>query len=221
MQKMRIVTMQLGMLATNCYLVINEETGELVIIDPAGEADRILVRVRQMKARPVAVLLTHGHFDHIGAVASLQKTYSIPVCAMAEEQELLQDAQKNLSGLYGKPVTVQADRFFRDKETVQLAGFLFQVLYTPGHTVGGCCYYCAEEQVLFSGDTLFHGSVGRTDFPTGSMIPFTGSSLCCRQRRLSIRDMARRRILHTKSGTIRTRREQDDHSRIRQTDVSI
>ena len=92
MQKMRIVTMQLGMLATNCYLVINEETGELVIIDPAGEADRILVRVRQMKARPVAVLLTHGHFDHIGAVASLQKTYSIPVCAMAEEQELLQDA---------------------------------------------------------------------------------------------------------------------------------
>lgn len=149
MQKMRIVTMQLGMLATNCYLVINEETGELVIIDPAGEADRILARVRQMKARPVAVLLTHGHFDHIGAVASLQKTYSIPVCAMAEEQELLQDAQKNLSGLYGKPVTVQADRFFRDKETVQLAGFLFQVLYTPGHTVGGCCYYCAEEQVLF------------------------------------------------------------------------
>ena len=92
MQKMRIVTMQLGMLATNCYLVINEETGELVIIDPAGEADRILARVRQMKARPVAVLLTHGHFDHIGAVASLQKTYSIPVCAMAEEQELLQDA---------------------------------------------------------------------------------------------------------------------------------
>ena len=92
MQKMRIVTMQLGMLATNCYLVINEETGELVIIDPAGEADRILARVRQMKARPMAVLLTHGHFDHIGAVASLQKTYSIPVCAMAEEQELLQDA---------------------------------------------------------------------------------------------------------------------------------
>lgn len=173
----------------------------------------------------MAVLLTHGHFDHIGAVASLQKTYSIPVCAMAEEQELLQDAQKNLSGLYGKPVTVQADRFFRDKETVQLAGFLFQVLYTPGHTVGGCCYYCAEEQVLFSGDTLFHGSVGRTDFPTAAwgccMIPFTGSSLCCRQRRLSIRDTARRRILHTKSGTIRTRREQDDHSRIRQTDVSI
>ncbi len=142
MQKMRIVTMQLGMLATNCYLVINEETGELVIIDPAGEADPYPCAGASMKARPVAVLLTHGHFDHIGAVVSLQKTYSIPVCAMAEEQELLQDAQKNLSGLYGKPVTVQADRFFRDKETVQLAGFVFQVLYTPGHTVGGCCYYC-------------------------------------------------------------------------------
>ena len=156
MQKMRIVTMQLGMLATNCYLVINEETGELVILDPAGEADRILARVRQMKARPVAVLLTHGHFDHIGAVASLQKTYSIPVCAMAEEQELLQDAQKNLSGLHGKPVTVQADRFFRDKETVQLAGFLFQVLYTPGHTVGGSLLCLpGRSWVLFSGICCF------------------------------------------------------------------
>ena len=168
MQKMRIVTMQLGMLATNCYLVINEETGELVIIDPAGEADRILARVRQMKARPVAVLLTHGHFDHIGAVASLQKTYSIPVCCNGEEQELLQDAQKNLSDCMEAGHSTGGS-FLQDKETVQLAGFLFQVLYTPGHTVGGGCYYCAEEQVLFSGDTLFHGSVGRTDFPTGSM----------------------------------------------------
>lgn len=169
MQKMRIVTMQLGMLATNCYLVANEETGELVIIDPADEAERITARVRQMNARPVAILLTHGHFDHIGAVTSLQKTFVIPVCVMTEEQELLQDVQKNLSGLYGKPVTVQADRFLRDGEKVQLAGFFFTVLHTPGHTVGGCCYYCKEEQVLFSGDTLFHGSVGRTDFPTGSM----------------------------------------------------
>lgn len=169
MQKMRIVTMQLGMLATNCYLVANEETGELVIIDPADEAERIIARVRQMNARQVAILLTHGHFDHIGAVTSLQKTFAIPVCAMTEEQELLQNAQKNLSGLYGKPVMVQADRFLRDGEKVQLAGFSFAVLHTPGHTVGGCCYYCKEEQVLFSGDTLFHGSVGRTDFPTGSM----------------------------------------------------
>ena len=116
MQKMRIVTMQLGMLATNCYLVANEETGELVIIDPADEAERIIARVRQMNARPVAILLTHGHFDHIGAVTSLQKTFAIPVCAMTEEQELLQNAQKNLSGLYGKPVMVQADRFLRDGE---------------------------------------------------------------------------------------------------------
>ena len=168
MQKMRIVTMQLGMLATNCYLVINEETGELVIIDPAGEADRILARVRQMKARPVAVLLTHGHFDHIGAVASLQKTYSIPVCAMAEEQELLQDAQKNLSGLYGKPVTVQADRFFRDKEMVQLAGFLFQVLHTPGHTPGSVCYQ--HEKTLFCGDTLFYQGYGRVDLAGGNSL---------------------------------------------------
>ena len=151
------------------YLYLIEGTERAVLLDAGNGFSGLQETIASLTDKPVSVVLTHGHFDHIGEVASLQKTYSIPVCAMAEEQELLQDAQKNLSGLYGKPVTVQADRFFRDKETVQLAGFLFQVLYTPGHTVGGCCYYCAEEQVLFSGDTLFHGSVGRTDFPTGSM----------------------------------------------------
>lgn len=169
MQKMRIVTMQLGMLATNCYLAANEETGELIILDPADEPERIIQRIRQMNGKPVAILLTHGHFDHIGAASALQAQYSIPICAMEEEQEILLDAQKNLSGLYGRPITVKADRFFKDGETLHLAGFSFTALHTPGHTVGGCCYYCEKEQVLFSGDTLFHGSVGRTDFLTGSM----------------------------------------------------
>ncbi|MFQ9394009.1 MAG: MBL fold metallo-hydrolase [Lachnospiraceae bacterium] len=115
---------------------------------------------------PKAILLTHGHRDHIGAVPELRKHYGIPVYVGAEDQEMLGDADKNLStGLFGKPMTLQADQLLKDKDQLELAGFSIQVFHTPGHTPGGCCFYFPEEQVLFSGDTLFCGSVGRTDFP--------------------------------------------------------
>lgn len=118
---------------------------------------------------PKAILLTHGHRDHIGAVPELRKHYGIPVYVGAEDQEMLGDADKNLStGLFGKPMTLQADQLLKDKDQLELAGFSIQVFHTPGHTPGGCCFYFPEEQVLFSGDTLFCGSVGRTDFPGGS-----------------------------------------------------
>lgn len=169
MGNLRIMQLPLGMLATNCYLAVNEETGALVIVDPGAEASRVMDSIGRLQAKPEAILLTHGHFDHIGAAAVLREQYGIPVCAMEGEQEILEDAKKNLSGLYGRGYTVKADRLFRDQETVALAGVQIEVLHTPGHTVGGCCYYIAEEKVLFSGDTLFQCSVGRTDFPTGSM----------------------------------------------------
>lgn len=169
MGKLKIEQRVIGMVATNVYLGINTETKEAFLVDPADHAGDIAKWIQNADVTLKAILLTHGHFDHIGAASALQTQYSIPVCAMQEEQEILLDAQKNLSGLYGRPITVKADRFFKDGETLHLAGFSFTALHTPGHTVGGCCYYCAEEQVLFSGDTLFHGSVGRTDFPTGSM----------------------------------------------------
>lgn len=169
MGKIQIEKMVIGMVATNCYLVKNKETGEILIVDPADCAERIMAKLDQIQGRPVAVLLTHGHFDHIGAAAKLHTQYGIPICAYETEAQIMEQVQNNLSMMSGSGFTVSADRFFTDGEHVELAGFDIQVLHTPGHTAGSCCYYIAEEQVLFSGDTLFCCSVGRTDFPTGSM----------------------------------------------------
>ena len=169
MGELQIYTMVLGMVATNCYLVRNRKTGELLILDPADDGMEIQSRISALGGAPAAVLLTHGHFDHIGAAEYLRDTYRIPVCAMEAEREILEDPAKNLTGMSGRALSLRADRFFRDGEKLSLAGFSIEAIHTPGHTAGGGCYYFPEEGVLFSGDTLFEESVGRTDFPTGSM----------------------------------------------------
>ena len=156
-----------GPLQENCYIVSCNQS--CVIIDPGDEADHIINEVESEHLEVKGILVTHGHFDHIGAAEELKAYYNAPIYAMAEEKEILEDAQNNLSGLYGRGYTVHADHFLKDGEILQLAGFEIHVLHTPGHTVGGASYYFPEEKVVFSGDTLFHGSVGRTDFPTGSM----------------------------------------------------
>ncbi|MCD7714886.1 MAG: MBL fold metallo-hydrolase [Lachnospiraceae bacterium] len=169
MENLQLESLVLGMVSTNSYLAKNKVTGELLIIDPADQPERLAQKISAMDGTPAAILLTHGHFDHIGAAAALKEKYGIPICALKEEEEVLSDAQKNLTAWSGNGYTLAADRYFRDGETITLAGFLIQVLHTPGHTIGSACYYLPKERVLFSGDTLFRCSVGRTDFPTGSM----------------------------------------------------
>ena len=123
-----------------------------------------------MGGRPAAILLTHGHFDHIGAVDDLRAYFKGVQCYAGEkEEEVLENGSYNLSASWAAALSIRADRLLRDKETLTLAGFKIKVIETPGHTKGGVCYYLSEEGVLFSGDTLFRTSVGRTDFPTGSM----------------------------------------------------
>lgn len=169
MSKLKIEHLLLGQVATNCYLAMNEDTKEIIIVDPADRADRIVQKVQVMGGTPVAVLLTHGHFDHIGAAQELRDKYGISIYAMKEEAAVLASMQLNLSQMFGCPLTLNADVLVKDGQELKLAGLDITVFHTPGHTQGGACYYLKEEGVLFSGDTLFCESVGRSDFPTGSM----------------------------------------------------
>jgi len=166
---MKLEVMVLGRVGTNCYLMMNEETKEAIIIDPADQADKINNKLEELGATPVAILLTHGHFDHVLAADELREKYQIKVYANKQEVETLMDTKMNMSGMGGKQSTYEPDILIQDKDKLHLAGMDIQVIWTPGHTPGGTCYYIEEDNVLFSGDTLFQHSVGRTDFPGGSM----------------------------------------------------
>lgn len=169
MSGLRIENLVLGQVATNTYLAMNEETKELFLVDPADRADRLEQKIQEMGGTPVAILLTHGHFDHVGAVEALRSKYEVPVYAMEAEAEVLASQSLNLSGMFGCPLTLKADVLLKDGEKICLAGREITAFHTPGHTQGGACYYLLEDDILFSGDTLFQESVGRSDFPTGSM----------------------------------------------------
>lgn len=157
-----------GPVCTNCYLLVNDKIKELLVIDPGDQADMLISQIDKTGAKPVAVLLTHGHFDHAAAADEISRHYGIQIYAHEAEKETLEDARLNLSGMTGKQQVYHADCYVKDKAVLEMAGFSIQVFHTPGHTVGGVCYYIAGEKVLFSGDTLFQESVGRTDFPKGS-----------------------------------------------------
>ncbi len=157
-----------GAVQTNCYFAINENTKELLVVDPGDNAGELAARIRKEGCKAVAILLTHGHFDHAGGAKELADEFGIKIYAYEGEKETLEDAQKNVSWMMGKEEIYHADIFLRDGQETDLAGFHIRVLHTPGHTKGGCCYYLPYENVVFSGDTLFAGSVGRSDFPGGS-----------------------------------------------------
>ena len=157
-----------GPVCTNCYLLVNHKTGELLVVDPGDQAQLIEKQIEKTGAKPVAILLTHGHFDHAGAAEELADKYQISIYAHEAEKETLEDPGLNLCGMIGEHKVYHADIFVKDEEVLNLAGFSIRVFFTPGHTIGGCCYYIADEKILFSGDTLFQESVGRTDFPRGS-----------------------------------------------------
>lgn len=169
MAKLKINHYVVGPVQTNCYFAINDETKELIIIDPGYSPKQLAERVRQEECTPVAILLTHGHFDHATGAADLAKEFSIPVYAYETEKETLENEEMNLCHMTGEHHVFHADIYLKDEQELDLAGFHIRVLHTPGHTPGGCCYYFPYENVVFSGDTLFCTSVGRTDFPGGSM----------------------------------------------------
>lgn len=168
MGKIQIRSVLVSECYTNCYLCKNTETGEGFIVDPGGNDLKISMNIEKMEMKPVAILLTHGHFDHIAAVDALRKKYGIKVYVCKEEGNLMLDSRKNLSSFFGEPLVVRADEFVTDGQELNIAGFDMKFIHTPGHTPGGGCYYLEDEEVLFSGDTIFCASYGRTDFPGGS-----------------------------------------------------
>ena len=175
-RNMKVAKVMLPAAMENCYLAINEETKESIIIDPGSAADRVKSAVSQTGTKPVAVLLTHGHFDHAGEAATIADEYGIKIYAHEACADELKNPSINLSAdMYGSSETYRADIFLKDDEEIELAGLKVKCLFTPGHTPGGCCFYFEKEGIVFTGDTLFSGSVGRTDFPGGSMSQLVGS----------------------------------------------
>ena len=159
-----------GPVQTNCYFLKNEQTQEILIVDPGAEQERIIYALDKLQGKPVGILLTHGHYDHVCAVNELKKHYEIPVYAAKAEETLLADENQNLSAAWsGVPYKVKADVLLEDGEKIQAAGFEITTILTPGHTIGSCCYWLKEEEICLSGDTVFYGNCGRCDLPTGSM----------------------------------------------------
>ncbi len=164
----RVEEYTVGMVQTNCYFIVNQKTNEGLIVDPGAQPKRLAELAREHGVKPVAILLTHCHCDHADGVEYMAKEFGIPVYVHEQEKEGMENPSINLSaGITGMRKKYHADIFVKDEEELELAGLRIKVLLTPGHTPGGCCYYFEDAGILASGDTLFRGSIGRTDFPGG------------------------------------------------------
>ena len=166
---MKIKKYVVGMIGTNCYLVINEETKESVMVDPGAYPAKVKNAVKEQGLKLKAVLLTHAHFDHIMGLSDVMEDVKVPVYVEEADLPMMTDGESNLSSTYVRGgYRFEEAVSVSDGQQLEIAGFQFRVIHTPGHTPGGCCYYMEQEGVLFSGDTLFQTSVGRSDFPGGS-----------------------------------------------------
>lgn len=164
---MKVVGMQVGSIGTNCYIAYSEATGQAAVIDPGGSADQILAVLRDRKLKVEYIINTHGHADHIMANTKIQQATGAPILIHEQDADMLGSASKNLSGwLDGGFSCGPAERLLKDGDIITIGDFSLTVIHTPGHTPGGICLLVGN--ILFSGDTLFAESIGRTDFPGGS-----------------------------------------------------
>ncbi len=158
---MFLETFEVGIYAVNCYIVADDNKVGAVI-DPGGNVDKIKKLIDKRGLDIKYILLTHGHGDHIGAVEQLKNKTGAKVAAHKKEKEILNDKDKNLTGCMGvEHISFDADEYFSDGDIIKVGELKFEVIHTPGHTPGGSCFRLGD--YLFTGDTLFTGSIGRTD----------------------------------------------------------
>ena len=169
MGEIKIGRMVLSMCQTNCYFLYREDAKECILIDPADQGQQIYNALSKNGFTIQAILLTHGHFDHIWGANEVRSLAGVKMYAYEQEKELLNSEKLNVSKGAGRPYTVEADVYLKDGETLTVADMTCKCIATPGHTAGSCCYYFEDAGILVSGDTLFQESVGRTDLPTGNM----------------------------------------------------
>ena len=154
---------------TNCYIIQDEKTKETMVIDPGGEVDKISEMLDTLHANIKYIVLTHCHGDHISGVKELKEKYGGKILIHIEDAPGLKNPMINLADYIGlKTVSLEADSRLNDNDLIHIGDIEFKVLHTPGHTKGGICLYIENQKILFSGDTIFRGTWGRTDLPTGS-----------------------------------------------------
>jgi hydroxyacylglutathione hydrolase len=169
---MEIEHLTLGEFLTNCYIIRRSRTAaDCLLIDAGLDPDKIIDFLEAGQLNPLAVILTHGHIDHIAGTEQLRLHYpALKVYIHKQDAQMLTGEKKNLSELMGVSFTTKpANCILTDGQLIEQAGITLKVIHTPGHTPGGICLYSKKDGILFSGDSLFSDSVGRTDFPGGSM----------------------------------------------------
>ncbi|MCD6518226.1 MAG: MBL fold metallo-hydrolase [Candidatus Aminicenantes bacterium] len=164
---MKIEWIVVGPLETNCFLVYSENNSECVIVDPGAEPDKIIKGVREYKLKPVMIVNTHGHVDHVGANKAVKEEFDIPLYIHESDLKLLKSAMQSAFGLMiGAQKSPPPDGFLKEGDTIELGGSHLEVLHTPGHSPGSISLL--GDGFILSGDILFRGGVGRTDLPGGS-----------------------------------------------------
>jgi hydroxyacylglutathione hydrolase len=165
--RLEVRQLTVGPIAENCFVVRREGADKALVVDPGEEPERILTEIEQTGAAVEAILITHCHFDHVGAVAPLARATGAPVYVPEIEVPVLADIMSFTFPGFGPYESYDADETVKGGEALELAGLTLDVLFTPGHSPGHVTYAVRDEEAIFSGDVLFQGSVGRVDLPGG------------------------------------------------------